>query len=35
MDRVPFLLSLHRAGVAAIDLDEHEIEDEVRYARGR
>jgi predicted HTH domain antitoxin len=35
MDRVTFLLSLHRVGVAAIDLDEREIEDEVRYARGR
>ena len=33
MDRVTFLLSLHRAGVAAIDLDEREREDEFRYGR--
>jgi len=35
MDRVTFLLSLHRVGVAAIDLDEREIEDDVRYAHGQ
>jgi predicted HTH domain antitoxin len=34
MDRVTFLRSLHRVGVAAIDLDESEIEHEARYARG-
>lgn len=34
MDRVTFLLSLHRAGVAAIDLDAREMEEEFRYARG-
>jgi predicted HTH domain antitoxin len=34
MDRVTFLLSLHRVGVAAINLDEREMEDEFRYARG-
>lgn len=34
MDRVTFLLSLHRAGVAAIDLDEREMHDELGYARG-
>jgi predicted HTH domain antitoxin len=32
MDRVTFLLSLHRLGVAAIDLDEREMDDEIRYA---
>jgi predicted HTH domain antitoxin len=32
MDRVTFLLSLHRLGVAAIDLDQREMEDELRYA---
>ena len=34
MDRVTFLLSLHRVGVAAIDLDDRELEDEFGYARG-
>ena len=34
MDRVTFLLSLHRVGVAAIDLDDREIDDDLRYARG-
>ena len=34
MDRVTFLLSLNRMGVAALDLDEGELEDEKRYARG-
>lgn len=34
MDRVTFLLNLHRAGVAALDLDERELEDDLRYARG-
>lgn len=34
MDRVTFLLSLHRVGVPVIDLDEREIEEEVRYAKG-
>jgi len=34
MDRVTFLMSLHRAGVPAIDLDDREMEDEFRYARG-
>ena len=33
MDRVTFLKSLHRVGVAAIDLDEKELEDELRYVR--
>ena len=33
MDRVTFLLSLHRVGVAALDLDQREIEDDLRYAR--
>ena len=33
MDRVTFLLSLHRAGVPVIDLDERGIEDEFRCAR--
>jgi len=33
MDRVTFLLSLGRVGVAAIDLDERELEDEIRYGR--
>jgi len=35
MDRVTFLLSLHRIGVSALDLDSREIEDEIRYARGQ
>jgi predicted HTH domain antitoxin len=34
MDRVTFLLSLHRIGVAALDLDARELDDDVRYARG-
>ncbi len=34
MDRVTFLLSLHRVGVAAIDLDDREIDDDIGYARG-
>ena len=34
MDRVTFLLNLHRVGVAAIDLDERELDDEFGYARG-
>lgn len=34
MDRVTFLLSLHRVGVAAIDLDDRELDDEFGYARG-
>jgi hypothetical protein len=33
MDRVSFLLGLHRVGVAAIDLDEEEFEHDARYAR--
>ena len=33
LDRVTFLLSLHRVGVAAIDLDEREVDDELAYAR--
>jgi len=33
MNRVTFLLSLHRAGVPALDLDAGEIEDDLRYAR--
>jgi predicted HTH domain antitoxin len=32
MDRVTFLVSLHRAGVAAIDLDDDEMLHETRYA---
>lgn len=34
MDRVTFLLSLHRIGVAAIAMTEDDIEDDLRYARG-
>ena len=34
MDRVAFLLSLHRLGVSVIDLDESEMQHEERYARG-
>lgn len=34
MDRVTFLLSLNRIGVAMLDLDEAEIEDERRYING-
>jgi predicted HTH domain antitoxin len=34
MDRVAFLVSLHRANVAAIDLDEDEMQREARYAGG-
>ena len=33
MHRVAFLLALHRAGVPALDLDDKEILDELRYAR--
>ena len=34
MDRVTFLLSLHRVGVPALDLDDEEMEEEFRYGRG-
>ena len=34
LDRVTFVLSLHRVGVAAIDLDDREIDDELDSARG-
>lgn len=34
LDRVTFLLSLHRVGVAMLDLDERELADERRYAGG-
>lgn len=34
MDRVMFLLNLHRIGVAMLDLDEREMEAERRYANG-
>jgi predicted HTH domain antitoxin len=34
MDRVTFLLNLHRMGVAVLDLDEGELQHEARYARG-
>ncbi len=34
MDRVTFLLTLHRVDVQALDLDEREMEDEARYGRG-
>ncbi len=34
MDRVTFLLSLHRVGVAALDLDAHDAADDMRYGRG-
>jgi predicted HTH domain antitoxin len=34
MDRVTFLMSLHRVGVAALNLDAAEFEHEARYARG-
>jgi len=34
MDRVTFLLSLHRVDVAMLDLDEREMADERRYASG-
>ena len=34
MDRVTFLLSLHRVSVAVIDLDDRELDDEFGYARG-
>lgn len=34
MDRVTFLLSLRRVGVAMLDLDEQEMTDELRYAGG-
>jgi len=34
LDRVTFLLTLHRAGVAAVDLDERELAEELRYVRG-
>lgn len=32
VDRVSFLLSLHRYGVAALDLDENELESDVENA---
>ena len=34
LDRVTFLLSLHRIAVPMIDLDDRELGDELRYARG-
>jgi len=34
LDRVTFLLSLHRIGVPMIDLDDRALADELRYARG-
>jgi predicted HTH domain antitoxin len=34
MDRVTFLLSLNRVGVAMLDLDEAEMEDERLYVSG-
>ncbi len=34
LDRVTFLLSLHRVGVSAINLDERDLEADLRYARG-
>ena len=34
MDRATFLLSLHRVGVAAIQLDDRDWIDEREYARG-
>ncbi len=34
MDRVTFLLSLNRIGVAMLDLDAAEMEDEQRYITG-
>lgn len=34
MDRATFLISLHRVGVAMLDLDEREMADEKRYADG-
>lgn len=34
LDRVTFLLSLHRIGVPMIDLDDRELADELKYARG-
>jgi len=35
LDRVSFLLGLHRLGVAAADLDEEEWAEELRYVRGQ
>lgn len=32
LDRVTFLISLHRTGVAAVDLDDDDMEREARYA---
>lgn len=32
LDRVTFLISLHRTGVAAVDLDDGDMEREARYA---
>lgn len=34
MDRVSFLLNLHRLGVPAIDLDDEEMAEERRYVQG-
>jgi len=34
MPRAEFLLSLHRVGVAMLDLDREEMKEEARYARG-
>lgn len=34
MDRVAFLMSLHRLNVAVLDLDDEEMAEEARYARG-
>jgi predicted HTH domain antitoxin len=32
IDRVTFLVNLHRAGIAAVDLDDDEMQHEARYA---
>ena len=32
MDRVAFVLTLHRYGVAMIDLDEHELQSDLEHA---
>jgi predicted HTH domain antitoxin len=34
MGRAEFLLSLHKVGVAAVNLDEKDLEDDFSHARG-
>jgi predicted HTH domain antitoxin len=35
MSRVEFLMSLGRVGVSAINLDDNELEEELKFGRGK